>query len=642
MSFVKATQGGLSITAYRGDFKTLLAFDLAGSDVKNLAGFTIAAQPQGAAAYYLLNDLQFQTPGKHAQDPTEPPNSSINAPFQKLRWVHVPGMFHQGLAPAIGPYTYTVTPRYFDENQSLEPMDSSLAGQVTLQVAPFSKGKIEVGFTRGFTQSQAFVHHFGLKALIQPPAKGRPLIFDTKAVSGKNAAGQTFTYADEYRWLGFTAREKIFALLQEVTDNKNLTLDVFAYDLTEPDIMQSLIDLGKDGRVRIVLDNASLHHDARNDKPEDRFEQAFRKAAGGAKAPIRRGHFKRYSHDKVLVVSSNGQPQKVLTGSTNFSVTGLYVNSNHVLVFNDPAVAATYENVFQMAWEGGVAQAAAVSSPEDTQSFRLSSAGVPPADVTFAPHSPAFANGLLDVVADRVKSEGAVTSGQGSVLFAVMGIKDGNSPVYDVLRAIHKNQKIFSYGISDDPGGIALYKPGSKSGVLVTGKPVDTVLPPPFNQVPNIGGIGHQVHHKFVVCAFNNANAFVVCGSSNLASGGEASNGDNLLQIYDQDVATVFAIEALALVDHFQFLNRCQSGTRSRSKQPPADTRQRALDVAWYLSPTDAWVAAYYKADDLHYVDRVLFSGGSTGSAVVPPPWRPPTAPKSGTRKKAKRKKARA
>ena len=44
----------------------------------------------------------------------------------------------------------------------------------------------------------------------------------------------------------------------------------------------------------------------------------------------------------------------MLTGSTNFSVTGFYVNSNHVLVYDDPKVAATYAEVFKQSWNDGV------------------------------------------------------------------------------------------------------------------------------------------------------------------------------------------------------------------------------------------------------------------------------------------------
>ena len=44
--------------------------------------------------------------------------------------------------------------------------------------------------------------------------------------------------SSEYEWLGFTAREKIFEVLDEVDEDANLSLDVFAYDLNEPDVVK--------------------------------------------------------------------------------------------------------------------------------------------------------------------------------------------------------------------------------------------------------------------------------------------------------------------------------------------------------------------------------------------------------------------
>lgn len=620
MSFVKQTRGALSVTAYRGDFKTLLAFNLNESKIANLAGFTITAQPKGQPAYYLLNQLQFETPGDHAQDSKEPPNSSINAPFHKFRWVHVPGSFHQGLTPFAGSYTYTVTPRYFDGKGSLLPADSSLSVAVTVDVMPFMMGNLELGFTRGYTQSQAFVHHFGKNALIQPAGKTRPLLFDTSQQSGQNAAGQTYTFLDEYQWLGSTARTKIFGILQQVLNDASLRLDMFAYDLNEPDILKALLKLGSQKRIRIILDNASLHHKPDMSTAEDQFETEFRKVAGGEGAPILRGHFKRYSHDKVLIVYQGTQALRVLTGSTNFSVTGMYVNSNHVLVFNDPTLASTYSDVFNMAWESHTSEATAIASPEDTRSFRFSSSATPAMDVTFAPHVEDVAVPLLTGIADRIKAEGESKQDEGSVLFAVMAIDQGHSPIYDELKEVHADESIFSYGISDNPGGIALYKPGRKDGILVTGKPIHTILPPPFDQVPNIGGVGHQVHHKFVVCSFNDPSATTVCGSSNLAIGGEEQNGDNLLEIYNQDVATVFAIEAVTLVDHFQFLDRYQTGKKGAPKQPVANSRQGAVDAQWFLSTSDTWVKPYYDPNDTHSVDRELFAAGTAGNNAPPSP----------------------
>lgn len=119
MAFVTKTKGSFSVKAYRGDAKTLLAFNLDKKSVKNLAGFTLECEPDGQPAYYILNELQFKNPGDHAQDAAEPANSSINAPIHKFRWLHVPGSAHQGLQPFLGKYNYTVTPRYFDGDGSL-------------------------------------------------------------------------------------------------------------------------------------------------------------------------------------------------------------------------------------------------------------------------------------------------------------------------------------------------------------------------------------------------------------------------------------------------------------------------------------------------------------------------------------------
>jgi len=245
--FTTKQNDGFSVKAYRGDAKTLLAFNLTPAKAKKLAGFTIQVAPDGQPPFFLPNNLRFKEPSKHAQDAKLPPTSSFNAPIHKFRWVHVPGSLQQGTQPFFGSYTYTVTPRYFDDSGSLQPFDPKLSVAVKVDVMPFEKGAVAVGFTRGFVQSQAFVHHFGPKAIFRP--KTKDLLFDTSQVSGKNSLGKNYTFADEYDWLGFTARDRIFTIVNEVLKNKNLHLDVFAYDLNEPDVMTILLQLAKQGRI---------------------------------------------------------------------------------------------------------------------------------------------------------------------------------------------------------------------------------------------------------------------------------------------------------------------------------------------------------------------------------------------------------
>lgn len=174
---------------------------------------------------------------------------------------------------------------------------------------------------------------------------------------------------------------------------------------------------------------------------------------------------------------------------------------------------------------------------------------------------------------------------------------DSRTPnlVYEVLNNIHTEKSIFSFGISDKV-------------CLITGKPGKTHLPPLFEQIRYVG-LGHQVHHKFVVCGFRGNDPTVFCGSSNLSLGGEQANGDNLLAIRDPEVATAFAIEAIGLIDHFNFLNGLDKVPAARDEAAAnPDKRESAVESGWFLSTSDGWVGKYFDPDDLHCKDRKLFA----------------------------------
>jgi hypothetical protein len=105
------------------------------------------------------------------------------------------------------------------------------------------------------------------------------------------------------------------------------------------------------------------------------------------------------------------------------------------------------------------------------------------------------------------------------------------------------------------------------------------------------------VHHKFVVCGFNTNDPVVYCGSSNLALGGEQLNGDNLLALHDPAVATVFAIEALGLIDHFHFLNRSTPAAEKEEQASTASKQQAAKSAGWFLSTSGRWAKRYFRPE---------------------------------------------
>jgi hypothetical protein len=91
----------------------------------------------------------------------------------------------------------------------------------------------------------------------------------------------------------------------------------------------------------------------------------------------------------------------------------------------------------------------------------------------------------------------------------------------------------------------------------------------------------------------------VICGSSNLALGPEQNNGDNLLVIRDPDVVTAFGIEAIRLVDHFQF--------RDRSNQAGGEK-----NVA--LHTDSNWVEPYFTNTDMKSRERLLLTADQSNT----------------------------
>lgn len=578
----KHTGNGVTVKAYKGDAATLLAFSLDKNLLQNFTGFSIRIEFANKQGYYLFNKLTYKKRSvKIHLNKGDNIASSEFSPIQKFNWLHVPSTQHNVHSPYYGTYTYYITPRYII-NKELQPLDTSLTASVSIDVSPFQKGNFRLGFTRSFIASQAYIDIFGYNNKVRP--NDTDLIFDLQAQSGpspkeKNKTIKPYSFESQFAWMGWQARMRVYEILNEVLQNQNMSLDVFAYDLNEPFVCDTLIKLAKENRVRIILDNASLHttKDAKgNSTFEDKFEQMI--DDDHQAALLVRGRFSRFSHSKILIQKLNQQPVKVLTGSTNFSTNGLYINSNHVLIFENKEVAQFYEDIFNDSF--GIDKMKAFRKLDVAQTSKIfnSKRGLPDMTIRISPHPKQFAADEIDYMANVVKRA------QSDVLFAVMNDTTGSGSLLQTIREAHERTDIFSYGIVDRSKDITLYKPNSKHGVRVAGHGLAKKLPPPFKQEENIPGV--SIHHKFVVVDFKGDNPVVFCGSSNLAQLAETQNGDNLLEIRDRDIVTAFAIEAMRLIDHFHF-------------------RNRIIKKAIYLYTTD-WYKNYYNADDLKCLEREL------------------------------------
>ena len=588
----RVSSNGLTVAAYAGDGDVLLAFSLDDNLLKqnDLAGFAIQCTPPGGQPSYLPNRLNFVQPVHSGTDPQQHPwTTSQDAPFQKFHWVDFP----HDVVP--GDFKYKVTARYC---KGTELVDGPSA-EVTVQLMPAQTGNFELGLTRGYVSSQAYATKF--KNADLRPAGAKSLEFDTTP------------FQPQYEWLGFHARKLVFNLLKESIADPTITVDMFAYDFDEPDILKMCETLGS--RLRIFLDNAPLHL---GKALEVQVHERLLKSAGAAN--VKQGHFQRFAHDKIIIQKKNGKATKVLTGSANFSVRGLYVQANNIMLISDPKVADQYEQVFESVFQnmGGF-----VKTPLASQWFKFPNqgGGVPNFNVSFSPHPKPPVS--MATVADALKNA------KSSVLFAVMQLS-GSGAVMDVLKTAHSSGKVFSYGMTQSEAGFTLYKPG-QPGVLTPfsalGKPM-----PPFDKEIT-GGPGQVIHDKFIVIDFNDANPVVFTGSSNLADGGETENGDNLLAIYDPAIARIFAAEAIRLVDHFYFRAAVSKATSVK----PLQLTACGGDPKWWVHD--------YDPNSMRNVQRLLFANGPSAVTSMPagaPDDAPatPAATKAPAKKKAPAKAA--
>lgn len=569
-----ATNGALHVVLRRGERMCLIGMNVDPVPGPDFVGFAIEVKSPRAADYsFLRNRLAFDYPaGSGVNGNRQFPTSQ--APLQAFRWIHFPQL------PKTGRYCYRVTMMHMAADGTIAPgLSAAAAIALCDETVP---GVVDIGFTRNFASSQAFAEQF-------PDPAGRKLILPATPATGL-AFDKSKAPAGVYDWLGGKANDLLHDVLEQAGGGAtavapSVTLDVMAYDLNEPDFFAALMKVARRGTManptlRILIDNSADHGDATSAESQ----AAAQLAAAGA--VVRRHHFINLQHNKVLILRCGGTPELAIGGSTNFSFRGLYIQANNLLLFRAPEATALFARAFELAFAG---LAAWKADPFHTVWHALSPAEGGAIRLCFSPHK-----GESDLSLSPVT--GAIEQATSSVFYAVAFLnQDSKGPVRKALDRL-VDKPLFSYGIANRDTGLKLMKPDGSQGV-VDFQYLAAHAPVPFSEEWS-GGAGINIHHKFVVTDFTLPTAKVFCGSSNLSFSGEEGNGDQLVQISDQRVATAYAIEALRMFDHLHF--------RTKMKAAKGKVAQLALQKPPAAGGT-AWFASFYVADSQKQRDRVLF-----------------------------------
>ena len=559
-----------SLKVHRGDGMALVAMNWKkGKPPKDFVGFAIEyKEPKGQKFFALKNRLGF--PGVEGEvNPNK--MSTMLSPIQKFRWVHFPRN-----AELAGEFVYRVSPVFMNDTGELsygEPQEAAI--ELRRETYP---EKLNVTFTRGFVSSQAFVDRYGIDSI--------PTLLPAQADLGLDFV-PTNPKADEaLAWMGFEARSAILEVLDQAIADKDAQVRAVVYDLNEPGIVSRFEKLGD--RLKIIIDDDGAHGEPKSGETR----AAERLATSSGAANVKRQHLGKLQHNKTIVVDGP-KVQATVCGSTNHSWRGFFVQNNNAIILRGKAPVKLFRAAFEDYWANDD-----VAGFSQTGSAKWNDIGLTGIDaqIGFSPRSKK--NAVLATIADDIAN---TTS---SLFFSLAFLYQTKGPIQDAIKQIKKDDKIFSYGISDHkvPGleetaGVDVQKPDGKVAVVEPAA-LSKNIPQPFKAEPTGGG-GTRMHHKFVVIDFDKPSARVYMGSYNFSSAADISNGENLLLIRDRRIAVSYVVEALRLFDHYHFRVAQMEAKEAKKKLQLAKPPRKPGEKAW-------WTEDYTNARKIR--DRELFA----------------------------------
>jgi phosphatidylserine/phosphatidylglycerophosphate/cardiolipin synthase-like enzyme len=522
-----------------------------------------------------------------------------------------------------GRYKYRVVPMLKPQ----QPMPG-VATAITsdwVDVSPKQGANVEVYFNRGILGTQSVADKVWNPSEQKPDfAEITAQIRDVNSDLRKSLSGQLFTALTRLLDRAKKDGGSCWASLYELTD-------------------QALIDaLCACEELHLVLsnNNGSPDDGADGDDPEsnqyDGKNQAAAKqiAAAIADRPkselIRRympsGHI---GHNKFMVyVDKQGVPKALLTGSTNWTATGLCTQSNNAILIESEVLAKQY----LVYWSELKADAEAAGIPEEPKPVKLQAKALRDACAQehaelalnpgstlrawYSPNTPKQQGKTVGPTPiDMAQVYEALRAAKHSVLFlAFMPGKAGATGSAHFLQELAKiaaaKPGLFVRGAVSDPDLAREFD----MKTLEVSDTENAMVSSPQGIFKNfeawrkeIYKYGHAIiHDKTIVIDPFSKDCVVITGSHNLGYRASSNNDENMLIMRgDQGVATAYAAHVMDIFEHYR-----SRWIAANHKETDYDPR---TDPAWQQKYFDNWRPAY--AERLFWV-----SEGKPLPALAPNP----------------------
>ena len=305
-----------------GDHTCLVWLPADGKSIPNCRGFTIhrllkADATKPAQDSYLHGFVGFSDADKLD------PNATWKFPLQRFMW------WDYGVAPD-NVVQYSVVPVVGPDKDHLELATANASAQTPpMTITGQASAHVSAYFNKGIVSAQWVSR--ALAALGK-----KPKLNDLIAQPG-NALRNA---------LSGLLRPQLLDLLDDVKKNNG---EIYAalYELNDPELIPRLIALGQ--KCHLILANGAF-------KPPTNDENKAVRAKLHGKVDLHdrlvsKGHF---AHNKFVVAcDAAGKPQRVLSGSTNWTMTGLCTQANNSVIVDDPDLGAFFINEWNLLKSAG-------------------------------------------------------------------------------------------------------------------------------------------------------------------------------------------------------------------------------------------------------------------------------------------------
>lgn len=546
---------GLTVRAIAGTYVVLIAFDCPEQYCQGLLGFGIRrVDHANDEATWLRGLMKFDLPDSDEGDDV----TTRRHPIQKFHW----GDY---TAKAGRTYTYEVHAMR-GTKAALEDADM-VAVTITCEVAEqVGTNGHAVHFNRSAASSQAFARRFP----DLPPGE----VEDPAARA----------------WLSRGLQESLIGFIDQAQSGEGLHL--FVYEFSKPEYAKALKDargrgvtleilhdaiIGTDGKGPILESRPLLHDFGLEDVARDRVSPGLA-----------------ISHNKFVVLTgTDGAAKAVWTGSTNFTDSGVYAQSNVGHAIAGPEPAGTYLKWHQAFW--------------NDPTMSVANSRVRAATVTAVPKLAASPSGTTVVFSPRATVEAVeccaalVGGAKKMVCFtAPFALHD------DIEKAlIAAPAQVF--GLLNKHGCVeqSLYDAPNTSLASAASFNDKSVLEAWQKKMldrlraESLHHSGVFIHTKIILIDPLSDHPVVVTGSANFSNNSSRNNDENQLFIFDEpEVADVYLGEFMRMFDHYYFRDHIKAAKAQAIANPKAA----------FLDETDGWTQRYFNQGERQREREAFFA----------------------------------